>query len=161
MIPLVTRLTRKQKLRTTKLLVNKSQRRNNYSSVLVSNRGGNQYATQITINKPDIHNAFNEVIMSELVYAFQNINPQNTRVVILTGNGPSFSAGADLNWMKRRIKLSQAESEAEAVNLWNLFYSIKMCPVPTIARINGSALGGGCGLVAACDMAFAGQLVFS
>ena len=79
------------------------------------------------------------------------------RSVVLTGAGPSFSAGADLNWMKEMKSYSAAENERDAIALWDMLESIYSCPLPVIARVNGSALGGGVGLIAACDIALATQ----
>jgi len=142
-------------LRAAKHATRRTFSQGSFSSIHVAQRKDNKHAIDISINKPEIHNAFNEVIIEELSQAFRKIDARMTRVIVLTGNGASFSAGADLNWMKRRIKLTKEESEKESHNLFEMFHAIRFCPVPTIARVNGAALGGGSGLVAACDMAFA------
>ncbi len=115
----------------------------------------NQVAT-VTLNRADVHNAFNETVIAELTDSFQNIakDPQ-VRVALLTGAGPSFSAGGDLNWMKRSAAASREENIQEAKNLHQMLTSIAQCPKPVVAKINGPAFGGGVGLSAAVDIAFA------
>jgi methylglutaconyl-CoA hydratase len=114
-------------------------------------------AIWVTLNRPTIHNAFNEDVIAELTSTFQSIreNPQNSRAVILTGEGKSFSAGADLSWMKKMAQYTYGENKTDAELLYDMFKSISDCPVPVIGRINGAALGGGSGLAAACDFSLA------
>jgi len=106
------------------------------------------------LNRPQLHNAFNEDVITELTTTFKKIDNSLCRSVVLTGNGKSFSAGADLNWMKKMANYSEKENLKDAEQLFDMIYSIKRCPVPVIGRINGAALGGGAGLVAACDISF-------
>lgn len=110
-------------------------------------------AVWITMNRGKVHNAFNEEVIAELHRAFRDV-PCSATAVVLTGSGKSFSAGADVNWMAKMAGYSEEENRADSDQLFAMFAAIKECPVPTIARINGAALGGGAGLVAACDMAF-------
>jgi len=116
---------------------------------------------RITLNRPEVHNAFNEVVIAELTEAFRGLSEQASagvdglRVVILTGEGKSFCAGADLNWMKKMASYSYEENIDDALALADLMYTIYNCPLPTIARVNGSAFGGGVGLASACDIVVA------
>jgi len=117
----------------------------------------NQIA-KITLNRPEIHNAFNDVMIEELLSVFQDISKnKDIRVVVLTGNGQSFCAGADLNWMKRVKDYSYDENLAESLNLAELFYVMYTLPQPTIAKVNGAAIGGGAGLVSVCDIVIASE----
>lgn len=113
---------------------------------------------RVTLNRPEIHNAFNEVMIQELIDVFKDISKdKDTRVVVLTGNGKSFCAGADLNWMKKVVDFSYEENLKESLDLAELFYLIYSLPKPTIARVNGAAIGGGAGLVAVCDLVIASE----
>lgn len=111
---------------------------------------------RIAIERPDVHNAFNEVVIQELTAAFDEANTDpDTRVVILESSGPSFSAGADINWMGRMIDYSIEENEADALEMANMLRAIRECSRPVIARVHGATYGGGVGLVAACDVSVA------
>ncbi len=113
---------------------------------------------RITFNRPEIHNAFNGTVISEMQDVFDSIAKDDSiRVVVLTGKGKSFCAGADLNWMRGVIKQSFDENLAESNALADLFYSIYRCKRPVIGRINGAAIGGGTGFVAVCDIAIASR----
>lgn len=110
----------------------------------------------ITLNRPELHNAFNEVVIESLTKKMSELSQdKNLRAIILTGEGKSFCAGADLNWMKKMKDYSVEENFKDSVELANLFETINNVPVPVIGRINGAALGGGSGLVAVCDIAIA------
>lgn len=123
---------------------------------------GNGIAT-ILLNRPDIRNAFNEVMISELTEAFQHAGKmEDIRVIILKGEGKSFCAGADLNWMRDVSEYSYEQNFAESFRLSECFYSIYSSPKPTIAVVHGAAIGGANGLLAACDMAVCdNETVFS
>ncbi|MGB2698627.1 MAG: enoyl-CoA hydratase/isomerase family protein [Candidatus Zixiibacteriota bacterium] len=113
---------------------------------------------KVTLNRPEIHNAFNEIMIQELIDAFKDIaEDKEVRVVVLTGNGKSFCAGADLNWMKKVVDFSYEENLKESLELAELFYLIYSLPKPTIAQVNGAAIGGGAGLVAVCDIVIASE----
>jgi methylglutaconyl-CoA hydratase len=115
----------------------------------------NDVAT-VHLNRPDVHNAMNEELMRELTDFFKKIaNENGTRIIILTGKGKSFCAGADLNWMKSMAKYDKKENIKDSRLLSNLFESIYNCPKPVIAKVNGHAFGGGLGLFAVCDIAIA------
>ncbi len=110
----------------------------------------------ITLNRPELHNAFNEVVMAELTEAFTTVGAEdNVRAIILRSEGKSFCAGADVNWMKRMVGYSIEENVEDANLLARMLRTIRECPKPVIARIHGAAIGGGVGLAAACDIAVA------
>ncbi|WP_179994071.1 enoyl-CoA hydratase/isomerase family protein [Acinetobacter sp. YH1901136] len=115
----------------------------------------NQVAT-VWINRAELHNAFNTQVIEELHACFQYLNTrEDVRVVILAGRGKSFSAGADLNWMKQAGQASTAENQADALKLAKMLQSLATLKQPTIARVHGIAFGGGMGLAAACDICVA------
>jgi methylglutaconyl-CoA hydratase len=110
----------------------------------------------IWMNRPEVHNAFEENLIEQLTNWFVDLgNNEEVRVLVLSGRGRSFSAGADVTWMRRQGTASLAENTADARNLAHLFKTIAESPKPTIARVHGAAIGGGLGLVAACDIAIA------
>jgi methylglutaconyl-CoA hydratase len=110
----------------------------------------------VWMNRPDVHNALNECMIEELTGAFAAIGKDlNVRVIVLSGRGRSFSAGADIESMKRQGAAPVASNLANARQLAEMFRTIANSSRPTIARVNGAAMGGGFGLVAACDIALA------
>ena len=110
----------------------------------------------VILNRPEVRNAFNSEMISELSSLFAEINERDDiRVVVLTGEGKAFCAGADLKWMGDVLNYSYEENLEDSKNLAEMFYHINNCPFPIIARVNGAAIGGGCGLVAVCDMVIA------
>ena len=110
---------------------------------------------RVTLNRTELHNAFNDAMITELVEAFTQLgSDQNVRVIILAANGKSFCAGADLNWMKKMIDYSFEQNVVDALGLAKMLKIIHDCPKPVIARVHGAAFGGGVGLIAACDFAF-------
>lgn len=108
----------------------------------------------ITLDRPEVKNAFNETVIAELTVAFRSIDAQ-TRVVVLTGSGNVFCAGADIGWMKKSIAFSEADNARDADMMAHMFRTIDECPCAVIGAINGHALGGGMGLVACCDIVVA------
>ncbi|MFN3230992.1 MAG: enoyl-CoA hydratase-related protein [Alphaproteobacteria bacterium] len=108
----------------------------------------------ITLNRPDVHNAFNDDLIAALHDAVRTLgsNP-SVRVVLLTGAGKSFSAGADLDWMRKAAGYTEAENRADAIRLSEMLHELDTLPKPTVALVNGAALAGGAGLVACCDFA--------
>jgi methylglutaconyl-CoA hydratase len=109
----------------------------------------------VTLNRPAVHNCFNESVISELHKVFSSIvSPSSHRAVVLESRGSSFSSGADLNWMKKMKTLTREQNLSDSQQLHAMIQSIYSSPVPTIARIQGSAFGGGVGLIAACDVSF-------
>lgn len=113
---------------------------------------------RVTLNNPDKHNAFDDQIIAQLTEAFGAValNP-DVRVMILRSNGKSFSAGADLSWMKRMASYSYAENLQDAQALALMLKTLNNMPQPTIARVQGAAFGGAVGLVSCCDMAVAAR----
>ncbi|HEX5078014.1 MAG TPA: enoyl-CoA hydratase/isomerase family protein [Geminicoccaceae bacterium] len=112
----------------------------------------------LTLNRPEIHNAFDDRQIAELTDALEHLaRDDGVRAVVLTGAGSSFSAGADLNWMRRTATYDEAENLRDAKALAGLMKTLNELPRPTVARVNGAALGGGTGLVACCDVAIASQ----
>jgi methylglutaconyl-CoA hydratase len=115
----------------------------------------------VTLNRPDVRNAFNDEVIAELTAVFLEISKRDeVRCVVLAGNGPAYCAGADLNWMKRMAGYTREENIEDASALARLLEVIWRCPKPTIARVHGDAYAGGTGLVAACDMAVAADTAF-
>ncbi len=108
--------------------------------------------TTVTLNRPDVRNAFNEELIAELTAWATGIVPGSTRVAVLQGAGPVFSAGADINWMAKMVGYSREENVADAERAASMFNALDRLPVPLIGRIHGAALGGGSGLAAVCDV---------
>jgi methylglutaconyl-CoA hydratase len=108
----------------------------------------------VTLNRPEVRNAFNDEVVAELSAVFLELAKRNeVRCVVLAGNGPAFCAGADLNWMKRMAGYTREENLDDAAALARMLEVIYRCPKPTIARVHGDVYAGGTGLVAACDIA--------
>ncbi len=126
---------------------------NNYQSLLINVE---QYVATVTLNRPEIRNAFNDEMIGELTDAFEQLGANdNVRVIVLTAAGKAFCAGADLNWMRAMADYSYEENLADADKLAQMLKTIYECPKPTIAAIQGDVYAGGMGLVAACDVAIA------
>ena len=110
----------------------------------------------VALARPEVHNAFDEMLIAELTRALRALDGDETvRAVVLLGDGKSFCAGADLNWMKRMAGYGRAENHADAAALATMLKTLYRLSKPTIARVHGSVFGGGVGLVACCDIAFA------
>ncbi|ATQ73292.1 enoyl-CoA hydratase [Massilia violaceinigra] len=108
----------------------------------------------VTLNRPDVRNAFNEITIAELSLAFDELGrSDDIRAIVLDANGPAFCAGADLNWMKKMAGYSHAENSEDAAKLAEMLRAIYLCPKPVVAKIQGDCYAGGMGLVAACDIA--------
>ena len=111
---------------------------------------------RLRLNRPELHNAFDAVLIAALTGALEAIaNDDSVRVVVLEGEGASFSAGADLNWMRGMAAASEADNRDDALALARLMRALDELPRPTVARVHGAAFGGGVGLVACCDIAIA------
>jgi methylglutaconyl-CoA hydratase len=110
----------------------------------------------VTLNRPEQHNAFDEVLIAELTDAFVHLGEEpSVRLIVLAGAGKSFCAGADLAYMGKMAAYTYEENLADARAIQRMFATIAECPKVTIARVHGAAIGGGAGLVAVCDLAIA------
>jgi methylglutaconyl-CoA hydratase len=117
----------------------------------------------VSLNRPELHNAFNDELIAEAIDLFTRLGAQSDestaaprhRAVVLRSDGPSFCAGADLNWMSRMVGYSREENVRDSSLLAKMYALIDECPLPVIGRIHGAAVGGGVGLVAVCDIAIA------
>jgi methylglutaconyl-CoA hydratase len=110
----------------------------------------------VTLNRPKSHNAFNPEMIQAATAAFQQLGQrQDVRVIVLTGNGRSFCAGADVSYMRETADFSFEENQADGQAIFDLMLAVDSCPKAVIGRINGAAIGGGAGLVACCDIAVA------
>ncbi len=124
-----------------------------YKTVEIINKDS---VATIYLNRPDKHNAFDDLMIEELTNAFSEISvADNPRVVVLRGRGKSFCAGADLNYMKGIAKFGYQENYEDGKKLAALFKTVYLCPHPTIAVVHGAAFGGANGLLAACDIVIA------
>jgi len=127
----------------------------NYETIIFEIK---EQVAKISLNRPQVHNAFNKTMVEELFDVFQiTAKDPGIRVVILTGVGKSFCAGADLNWMREIVNYSYEENLEESKQIAELLYLIYSLPKPTIARINGTTIGGGTGLMCACDIIIASE----
>lgn len=125
------------------------------SNLLIEIENG---VAKLILNRPDVHNAFDDVLITKIITALNEIEANDeVRVVILTSYGKHFSAGADLNWMKRMAVLTEQENRDDAQQLAELMHTLNTLNKPTIALVNGAAYGGAIGLIACCDMAIATQ----
>jgi len=111
---------------------------------------------RLWLNRPEVRNAFDGLMVTELRKTLFDLRTADeVRVVVLGGRGPSFCAGADLEWMKAMAGFNREDNLREAQAMADLFFTVYESPKPVVARVHGAALGGGCGLVAACDIAVA------
>jgi methylglutaconyl-CoA hydratase len=107
----------------------------------------------VTLNRPEVHNAFNDELIGEAIDLFSNIDTEAARAVVLKGSGRNFCAGADLNWMSRMVSYTREENIRDSSLLAKMYALIDECPLPVVGRIQGAAIGGGVGLVSVCDVA--------
>ena len=126
-----------------------------YETLEIERDGG---IATLWMNRPDVHNAFNAQLINDLTAACQQLDAdESVRVVVLAGRGKSFSAGADLNWMKAAGEASIEANVADARKLAGMLRVLSEMNTPTIARVQGAALGGGMGLASACDICVASE----
>jgi len=124
----------------------------------VERSGPNDAVARVTLARPEVHNAFNASLIAELRSTFTLLGregPTDLRVVVLAGDGPSFCAGADIDWMRAAMALDVEGNEQDAMAMAEMFETIDTCPVPVVARVQGAALGGGMGLCAVADVVIA------
>src|SRR6185295_15707395 len=124
-----------------------------YQHVEIEQRGAVRW---LWLNRPEVRNAFNDALIADIAAAFADVEASpDTRVVVVAGRGPSFCAGADLNWMRAMANYSHADNHADALKVARMFHAVHSCSKPVIARVHGDAFGGGVGLAAACDIVIA------
>ena len=124
----------------------------------VDRSGPNDAVARVTLTRPDVHNAFNASLIAELRRVFVGLSregPTQLRAVVLAGAGPTFCAGADIDWMRAALQLDVEANEQDAMAMADMLEAIDTCPVPVIARVQGGALGGGAGLCAVADLVIA------
>jgi len=124
----------------------------------VERTGPNGSIARVTLSRPERHNAFDASLIAELRTAFAALereSPTELRAVVLAGEGQTFSAGADIDWMRAAMALDVEGNEQDAMAMADMFEAIDTCPVPVIARVQGAALGGGMGLCAVADLVIA------
>ena len=124
------------------------------SSILISREGP---AVTVTLNRPEVRNAFNEDLIADLTAWARNPMPEGVRVAVLRGSGRMFCAGADLAWMAKMVSYSHEENVRDAAAMGDMFDALDTLAVPLIARVHGAALGGGAGLAAVCDIVVAAE----
>jgi methylglutaconyl-CoA hydratase len=120
--------------------------------------GPDGVVARVTLARPEVHNAFDASVIAELRATFGALareHPDQLRVVVLAGDGPSFCAGADVSWMRAAMALDVEGNEQDAMAMADMFETIDTCPAPVIARVHGAALGGGMGLCAVSDLVVA------
>ena len=116
------------------------------------------HVATVTMNRPDVRNAFNDTSINELALAFDELGQnEHVRAIVLAASGPAFCAGADLNWMSKMAGYSEAENTADAARLADMLRTLYHCPKPVVAKVQGDCYAGGMGLVAACDIAVAAR----
>ena len=126
-----------------------------YQTLNIEKKSG---VTTLWMDRPEVYNAFDERLIAELSAVLTELESDaDTKILVLAGRGKHFSAGADLNWMKRAAMMSDEENLADAKRFASMLYQLAHFPKPTIARIQGAALGGGTGLAAACHIAIAAE----
>jgi methylglutaconyl-CoA hydratase len=124
----------------------------------VERSGEGGIVARVTLARPAVRNAFDATLIAELRGAFANLAkepPEALRIVVLAGDGPTFSAGADIDWMRAAMQLDVEANEQDAMAMAEMFETIDTCPVPVVARVQGAALGGGMGLCAVSDVVIA------
>ncbi len=110
---------------------------------------------RVTLNRPEVRNAFNEDLIAELTAWAHAVPASGARVAVLAGTGKAFCAGADLTWMSKMVACSREENERDALAMAAMFHALDTLPIPLIGRVHGTALGGGAGLAAVCDIVVA------
>jgi methylglutaconyl-CoA hydratase len=128
------------------------------ASIRIERERAGGVVARVTLDRPDVHNAFNATVIAELRAAFAALareGPTELRAVVLAGAGPSFCAGADVTWMRAAMQLDVEGNEQDAMAMADMFEAVDTCPAPVVARVHGAALGGGMGLCAVSDIVIA------
>jgi len=128
------------------------------AALRIERNGPNDAIARVTLSRPERHNAFDASVIAELRAAFAQLEKESAtqlRAVVLAGDGPTFSAGADIDWMRAAMALDVEGNEQDAMAMAEMFETIDTCPVPVVARVQGAALGGGMGLCAVSDLVIA------
>jgi methylglutaconyl-CoA hydratase len=128
------------------------------ANLRVERYGPNGAVARVVLTRPEVHNAFNAELIGELRVLFRRLGDEpaeSLRAVVLAGDGPSFCAGADVNWMRASLGLDKEQNEQDAMVMAEMFDAIDRCPAPVVARVQGAALGGGMGLCAVSDLVIA------
>ena len=127
-------------------------------SLRVDRRGHGGVVASVVLTRPEVHNAFDASLIADLRQAFAGLareSPVELRAVVLSGEGPSFCAGADVTWMRASLALDREANEQDAMAMAEMYEAIDTCPAPVIVRVHGAALGGGMGLCAVGDLVIA------
>lgn len=128
------------------------------SERLLVSREGDARVAKVTLNRPELRNAFDEALIAEATELFRNLaSDPSVRVIVIAGAGKSFCAGADLNWMGKMVRYTLEENARDAAALGALYEVLDACGKPVVGRIHGAALGGGTGLAAVCDIVIAAE----
>jgi methylglutaconyl-CoA hydratase len=128
------------------------------TTLRVERSGPNDAVARVTLNRPDVRNAFNDTVIGELTAVFDALGGDpSLRAIVLAAEGKAFCAGADLNWMKAMAGYSWDENHADAGRLAHMLWTLYSCPVPVIARVQGDVYAGGVGLVSVCDIVVAAE----
>jgi methylglutaconyl-CoA hydratase len=118
------------------------------------------HVAEVWLNRPDVRNAFNDEVIAELTQTFEQLAAQpELRVVLLSGRGKAFCAGADLNWMRAMADYSWEQNRADAQRLADMLWTLDQCPVPVVGRVQGDCYAGGMGLASICDVLVASSKV--
>jgi methylglutaconyl-CoA hydratase len=128
------------------------------AALRIERSGPNEAIVRVTLSRPERHNAFDATVIAELRSTFAQLEKESAtqlRAVVLAGDGPTFSAGADIDWMRAAMALDVEGNEQDAMAMADMFETIDTCPVPVVARVQGAALGGGMGLCAVSDLVIA------
>jgi methylglutaconyl-CoA hydratase len=128
------------------------------SGLRIERDGPGGVVARVTLARPEVRNAFNAELIRDLRSTFDELSreaPERLRAVVIAGEGPLFSAGADVEWMRAALELDLAANEADASRMQAMFGAIDSCPAPVVARVQGAALGGGVGLCAVADIVLA------
>jgi len=129
--------------------------KSDFDTILYERRG---QVAWVTLGRPEVHNAFNAKMIEEMTEAVHRVKEDGAvRIVVLTGRGKSFCAGADLNWLREIVGYSFEQNLEESMALADVLFQLYVLPKPTIAMVNGAAIGGGTGFLSACDMAVAAE----